>query len=71
MKCKVCKSPDEMEEYAHVGGGSGDPEWDGPDQADCEACGAQYVEEELVTDYMYPNHDPMPVSVRAYLDSIK
>ena len=71
MKCIVCKSDDEMDAYAHIGGGNGDPEWDGPEQADCEFCGANYVEGDLVTHYPYPEHEPMPEAVRLYLDATR
>tara|TARA_R110000796_G_scaffold1237_2_gene4913 strand:+ start:225 stop:434 length:210 start_codon:yes stop_codon:yes gene_type:complete len=69
MKCIVCKSPDELEEYSIQSGGNGDPVCDGPDMQLCEWCHAEYVDEELVTMYEYEKH--MPPSVRTYLDAKK
>lgn len=45
-RCLVCG--EELEFHGTQWGGDGDPICDGPDQATCDECGAEYQEDELI-----------------------
>lgn len=70
-KCIVCGSK-HLDHFSRSWGGDGYngkccAMVDGPNEATCEECGAEYLEDELVTEYYLARW--MPEAVRDYLRS--